>query len=51
MWVDPASPAGMPAQMEPFRPPDEQAKPIDASQESDERHPSRWRQKLKTRYS
>ncbi len=50
-WVDPAPPAGMPTQVEQGRPMNDNAKPADAADDSEDRHPSRWRQKLRVRYS
>lgn len=50
-WVDPASPTRMPTQVERTRPATDNAKPSDTVDDSDDRHPSRWRQKLRVRYS
>lgn len=50
-WPSPASPAGMPTRIERTNPATENVKPDDAVEDSDDRHPSRWRQKLRVRYS
>ena len=50
-WVDRTQPARTPAGVERHKPASDVSKPADVTDDSQDRHPSRWRQKLRVRYS
>jgi hypothetical protein len=50
-WADRIQPARTPTGIDRQKPASDISKPADATGDSEDRHPSRWRQKLRVRYS
>lgn len=50
LGADRAAPRTLPIRDNSVKPAIDSAKPADATRDSEDRHPSRWRQKLRVRY-